>query len=240
MAKTTIHVEVWSDIMCPYCYIGKKFFEKALTEFHDKIELSVTWKAFQLNQSLPVKGNGFSVKKYLKDILGLPDRELEASFEQMKQLADEAGVTFNLPNAIAANTRDAHRLIKLAAEKGDADKAVTLLEKAYFEDAKDYSDYNVLIEIGHEAGLTKSEIVNMLNSNQFSDEVDADINEAHQLGIDTVPTFLFNRKYAVIGSQPTEAFVQTLEKLSKENPSANDSIETKRGKSCSADGVCSL
>ena len=240
MAKTTINVEVWSDIMCPYCYIGKKFFEKAITRIEDKIELSVTWKAFQLNRSLPDKGNGFSVVKYLKEMLGLTDEQLKTSFEQMKQLADEAGVTFNLPNAIAANTRDAHRLIKLAAEKGNADKAVTLLEKAYFEDAKDYSDYDVLIEIGQDVGLTKSEIVDMLNSDRFSTEVDADIYEAFQLGIDTVPTFLFNKKYAVIGSQPTEAFVQTLEKLCKESVSTNDSIETKRGKSCSADGVCSL
>ena len=111
-------IEVWTDIMCPYCYIGKIHYEKALSQFEhaDKVELE--WKAFQLSPDLPDKGNGYPVEEYLTRTAGYEEENVNKMFDGIKVLADNAGVTFNLPNAIAANTRDAHRLIKFAAEKG--------------------------------------------------------------------------------------------------------------------------
>src|SRR5690554_5047191 len=212
MKQDKMKVEVWTDIMCPYCYIGKIHYEKALRQFDhaDKIELE--WKAFQLNPDLPDKGNGYPVKEYLINSVGYPEEGIKSMYDNLKKLSDDAGVKFNLTNAIAANTHDAHRLIKLAAKKGMDNAVLQKLSKAYFEEAKDYSDWNLLIEIGKEVGLDENEIRTMLESDQYSYEIKQDIQEAANLGFDTVPTFLMDERQAVIGSEPVELYLEVLNK----------------------------
>ena len=131
-------IEVWSDIMCPYCYIGKLHYEKALQQFDHKDQIELEWKAFQLNTDLPKKGNGFPVMDYLHNTVGVSEENTTKMNEQIAALAKECGVTSNLENAIAANTLDAHRLIKLAATHGLDSAVMQLISKAYFEEAKDY------------------------------------------------------------------------------------------------------
>lgn len=236
-------IEVWTDIMCPYCYIGKLHYEKALRQFDHANEIELTWKAFQLNPNLPDKGNGYPVKEYLLNTAGYPEENINRMFEGIARLAAAADVKYNLPNAIAANSRDAHRLIKLAAKTGADNKVLSLLGKAYFEDAKDYSDIELLVAIGKDAGLQEDEIRAMLASDAYHAEVEQDIREAGNLGIDTVPTFLIDRRQAIIGSESVDVFVKTLNKAYDEWKSRTDKenkFEVTKGKSCNADGMCEI
>ena len=174
-------IEVWTDIMCPYCYIGKKFFEEARKDFSHNDEISVIWKAYPLNSNLPGNGNGINVVKYLTSYAGLSEDAINNMFNHIEELSTKAGVKFNLRNGIAANTKDAHRLIKLAHAIGKSDKVVDALGKAYFEDAKDYSDYQLLLQIGTQAGLEENKIREMLQSDDFLYEIQQDIQEANNL-----------------------------------------------------------
>lgn len=235
-------VEVWTDIMCPYCYIGKIHYEKALRQFDHANELEIEWKAFQLNPSLPDKGNGYPVIDYLTKTAGMPEAYIEQMFRNLDALAEDAGVTNNLRNAVAANTRDAHRLIKLAAQKGFDSAVLSKLSKAYFEEAKDYSDPEILVAIGKDAGLVEDEIRQMLNSDDFVYEISQDIQEAANLGFDTVPTFLFDRRQAIVGSETVELFLEVMNKAYSDwkKNTADEEMDVQKGKSCAADGTCEI
>lgn len=243
MEPDKMKIEVWTDIMCPYCYLGKINYEKALRQFDHADEIELQWKAFQLNPDLPDKGNGYPVKEYLINSAGYPEEGIKSMFDNLKKLADEAGVEFNLQNAVAANTHDAHRLIKLASKRGLDSAVLMKLSKAYFEEAKDYSSWDLLISIGKEVGLDENEILDMLKSDEYSYEIKQDIQEAGNLGFDTVPTFLMDKRQAIVGSEPVELFLEVLNKSynawkSRNNETAKPEII--KGKSCSADGTCDI
>lgn len=237
-------IEVWTDIMCPYCYIGKKFFEEARKDFSHNDEISVIWKAYPLNSNLPGNGNGINVVKYLTSYAGLSEDAINNMFNHIEELSTKAGVKFNLRNGIAANTKDAHRLIKLAHAIGKSDKVVDALGKAYFEDAKDYSDYQILLQIGTQAGLEENKIREMLQSDDFLYEIQQDIQEANNLGFDTVPTFLMDKRRAIVGSESVDLFRNVLEKSYDDwkarTISNNNDLKISKGKSCSADGMCEI
>ena len=243
MKQDKMKIEVWTDIMCPYCYLGKINYEKALRQFDHADEIELQWKAFQLNPDLPDKGNGYPVKEYLVNSAGYPEEGIKSMFKNLKKLADEAGVEFNLQNAVAANTHDAHRLIKLASKRGLDSAVLMKLSKAYFEEAKDYSSWDLLISIGKEVGLDEDEIVAMLNSDEYSYEIKQDIQEAGNLGFDTVPTFLMDKRQAIVGSEPVELFLEVLNKA-YDGWKSRSTVEAKpeiiKGKSCSADGICEI
>lgn len=241
-STTKMKIEVWTDIMCPYCHIGKIHYEKALQQFPHADEVELVWKAFQLNPNLPDKGNGYPVREYLVKSAGYPEEGIDSMFASLKKMADEVNIPFNLENSLAANTRDAHRLIKLAAKKGVDSLVVGKLSKAYFEEAKDYSDWDLLVSIGKEAGLEEDEIWQMLKSQEYLYEVKQDIQEAANLGIDTVPTFLMDRRQAIIGAEPVELFVKVLNKAydAWKNRTEKEGIEVSKGKSCNADGTCEI
>ena len=243
MESAKMKIEVWTDIMCPYCYIGKIHYEKALKQFEHADEVELEWKAFQLNPDLPDKGNGYPVNEYLTRTAGLSEEKVNNMHQAIKVLADNAGVPFNLPNAIAANTRDAHRLIKLAATKGLDSAVLMRLSKAYFEEAGDYSDLDLLLSIGTDAGLEESEILAMLDSDDYLYEIKQDIQEMANLGFDTVPTFLMDRRQAIVGSEPVDLFLKVLRKAHtdwKNRREEEGELVVMKGKSCSADGVCEI
>lgn len=243
MIEQKMKVEVWTDIMCPYCYIGKIHYEIALQQFEHADEVELEWKAFQLNPELPDNGKGYPVTQYLTETAGLPQEKVDQMFAGIKQLADAAGVGFNLPNAIAANTRDAHRLIKLAATIGADSDVLRRLSKAYFEEAEDYSNQELLVAIGKEAGLEEGGIRSMLDGDDFLYEIKQDIQEMANLGFDTVPTFLMDRRQAIIGSEPAELFLKVLRKAYshwKNRTEVAEEIKMSRGKSCAPDGICEI
>lgn len=243
MSSNKMKIEVWTDIMCPYCYIGKLHYEKALRQFNHADEIELTWKAFQLNPNLPDKGHGYPVTEYLKNMAGFSEEKINQMFTSIEQLAVDAGVQSNLPNAIAANSNDAHRLIKLAAQRGLDSKVLALLGKAYFEEGKDYSDWELLVTLGKEAGLEEDDIRSMLHSDDYRYEIKQDIQEAHNLGFDTVPTFLMDRRQAIVGSEPVDLFLSVLNKAYddwKSRTEKDNTLNITKGKSCNADGVCEI
>lgn len=241
MSAKRIKIEIWSDIMCPYCYLGKKAYNKALESFEHQELISVEWKAFELNPKIP-KGKVYTLREYFDEYYGMPEGKVNAMLRNLQSISDTLGVPNGMEQALVANTRDAHRLIKLATEQGKGDKMAELLSEAYFVNGLNYGDAGVLTDLGVQAGLNAEEITALLKSDRFNYEVIQDVHEAANLGIDTVPFFLFNRTLGVRGSEPVDIYVKTLndayKKLFKEEEKEKD-MSVKEGQSCSLDGVCS-
>lgn len=234
-------VEVWSDIMCPFCYIGKRHYEAALKQFADSNRIEIEWKSFQLDPSIPKNPeNKNNVYKYLADRKGMSEAQSRKMHEQVVAMAKQAGLNYNFDKAVVANSFDAHRMIQLAKTKGLGDAAEERLFRAYFMEGMDFGDAATLVKIGQEIGLQAADIEAALVSEEYAKKVNADVAEAAQLGIQGVPFFVFNRKYAVSGAQPIEAFLQTLQKSFAEWEKANpkSAFEVIEGPVCKPDGKC--
>lgn len=233
-------VEIWSDIMCPFCYIGKRHYEAAIAKFADSANVEVVWKSFQLDPSLPKPASKLSTYAYLAERKGMSVEQSKALHQNVVEMAKNAGLNYDFEKAVVANSFDAHRLIQFAKTKGLGDKAEERLFKAYFIEGKDMSDVATLIALGKEIGLNELEVKEVVNSSAYTDEVNNDIEEAHQIGVQGVPFFVFDRKYAVSGAQPVEAFSKTLEKSfsewRKQNPSIK--LDVSEGKVCTPDKEC--
>lgn len=211
-------VEIWSDVMCPFCYIGKRKFEKALAEFEGKEKIEIEWKSFQLNPAQktdPTK----NINQYLSEIKGWSIEQAKEMNDRVTAMAKEVGLDYNFDKAIVANSFDAHRLIQLAKRKELGNQMEEALFKAYFIDGKNTADHATLISLAVEAGLDEAEAKAILDSGIFADEVEADIELAGQIGVRGVPFFVFDRKYAVSGAQPSEVFLETMRKALQEKSS---------------------
>ncbi|MBC9928843.1 DsbA family oxidoreductase [Chitinophaga qingshengii] len=232
-------VEIWSDIMCPFCYIGKRKFEAALEKFPEKDKIEVEWKSFQLNPDLaPVPGT--DVYDYLAQHKGISREQSVQMHQQVTQTASQVGLTYNFDKAVIANSFDAHRLIQLAKAHKLGDAAEEKLFIAYFTEGKDVANHDVLVEIGTAIGLDRTLVTNMLASDDFAGAVNLDIREAEQLGARGVPFFVLDRKYGVSGAQPSEAFTQALTQAYGEwhKTQPLTTIESTGGPSCAIDGTC--
>lgn len=232
-------VEIWSDIMCPFCYIGKRKFETALGKFEGSERVEVEWHSFQLDPTMQYQP-GKDLYTYLAEMKG-QTREWSINIHnQLTGTAKAVGLEYNFGKAVIANSFDAHRLIQLAKKHGLGDNVEERLFGAYFTEGVNVSDHLTLLELGVEIGLDRREVAEMLAGDAFSDEVDKDIDEARQLGVSGVPFFVMNRKYAVAGAQSQEVFTQVLEKSfgewSKEHLVAQ--FETVEGDVCTARGDC--
>jgi predicted DsbA family dithiol-disulfide isomerase len=206
-------VEVWSDIMCPFCYIGKRNYETALKEFGDHNQVEIEWHSFQLDPTIPVKSDKkVNVYQYLAEKKGMSYEHSAKLHEKLIQTAKVAGLEYNFDRAIVANSFDAHKMIQLAKTKGLGDAAEERLFRAYFTEGKDFGETDTLVSLGKEIGLDEEEIRNALDSDDYAYLVEQDIQEANEIGVTGVPFFVFNRKYAISGAQPPEYFLQTLEK----------------------------
>ena len=206
-------VEIWSDVMCPFCYIGKRHLEKALQDFDEKDEIEIIWKSFQLNPDLPEQANpDKNVYQHLAEAKGMSYEQSVEMHKNVAEMAKKAGLDYNFDDAVVANSFKSHRLLQLAKEKGLGDALEERLFSAYFIEGKDTSSNDVLIELGDDIGLTKEEVNEALTNDEYADKVKEDIHESRQIGVSGVPFFVFDRKYAVSGAQPPEAFTQVLEK----------------------------
>lgn len=232
-------IEIWSDVMCPFCYIGKRNFETALEQFSNKNGIEVEWKSFQLDPSLPeVQDSNYT--DYLMVSKGLGRPQVEGMLNNVTQMAKGVGLEYDFDRAVMVNSFKAHRVLQLAKMRGLADAAEERLFRAFFTEGRNIADDDTLLELGKEAGLNETEIRSSLSDERYSDMVRQDIQEARAIGVTGVPFFVFNRKYAVSGAQPPQAFLQTLEKAYEEWREANPEIkiEVTKGQSCSIDGVC--
>ncbi|MBP6672651.1 MAG: DsbA family oxidoreductase [Bacteroidetes bacterium] len=206
-------VEIWSDVMCPFCYIGKRKFEQALEQFPGKASVNVEWKSFQLNPDMKTDPS-MNINDYLAEHKGIPVARAKEMNEHVTAMAAEVGLTYDLGKAVVANSFDAHRLSHFAKKHGRQDAMEERLFKAYFTEGKNTADHETLVSLAVEAGLNAEEVRTMLAGTKFSDDVNRDIYEASQVGARGVPFFIFDNKFAVSGAQPTELFLQVLNKAS--------------------------
>jgi len=214
-------VEIWSDVMCPFCYIGKRRFEDALQQFGSKNQVEVEWKSFQLNPDMKTDPS-VNISQYLADVKGWTLDYAQQMNANITQMAAEVGLTYDFDRAIVANSFNAHRFSHFAKQHGLGDAAEEQLFKAYFTLGKNTEDIETLADLGQEIGLNRDEVIAMLNTTQYADDVKHDIAEAQQLGIRGVPFFVMNNKYAVSGAQVVPVFTQTLEKAFEEWAAEND------------------
>ena len=233
-------IEIWSDVVCPFCYIGKRKLEKALGKFPEKNAIEIEWKSFQLNPDQKTDPS-VNTLEHLATSKGWSmdqTREITASVVEM---AKSEGLDFNFEKAVVANTRNAHRLIHLAKSAGKGNEMKERLLAAYFSEGKNVDDFDTLISLGIEIGLTEDTIKKALETGAYEDAVETDIYESRQLGVKGVPFFVLDRKFGISGAQPDEVFTQTLEKAWSEYEKANQPIQmtgSADSESCNINGDC--
>lgn len=233
-------IEIWSDIMCPFCYIGKKEFEKALSGFSGKDQLDIEWKSYQLAPDL-VTAPGKNMDEYLAEHKGISVEEARKMNQYVTDRAKQVGLDFRFDNAIPANTMRAHCLAHFAKKHGKQDEAEEILFHSYFTEGKNIDDLPTLLSLADQLGLDTEELKKALDNNSYYEDVRADIYESFQLGVRGVPFFVFNRKYAVSGAQPDSVFSDTLKQSFTEWEESHKKSEIKiiEGQTCTPDGNCS-
>jgi predicted DsbA family dithiol-disulfide isomerase len=206
-----VKIEVWSDVVCPWCYIGKRRLQHALARFDHAGEVEVTWRSFQLDPSHR-RGDNQPTTEMLSGKYGVPAAQAAQMQERVTSIAAEEGLTYHLDRSLTANTFDAHRLTHFAASRGLADGIHERLFQAALTDGEAVDDTGTLVRIGTDAGLPADEVRKVLDGDAYADEVRDDIRTARALGANGVPFFVFDRTYGISGAQPIEVFLATLEK----------------------------
>jgi len=232
-------VEIWSDVMCPFCYIGKRRFEEALQNFDQKEKIEIEWKSFQLNPDLKTD-TSVNIDEYLADKKGWTLDYAQRLNAQVTEMAAQVGLEYNFDKAVVANSFNAHRFSHFAKKNGLGVEAEEALFKAYFTDGKNIDDKDTLIALAVSIGLNADGTRQALEGNAFADDVRHDIAEAQYLGIQGVPFYVMNNKYAVSGAQAVPVFEQTLQKAFADwqQENAKPKLEIIEGDSCGLDGNC--
>jgi predicted DsbA family dithiol-disulfide isomerase len=230
-------VEIWSDVMCPFCYIGKRKFEKALEQFPHKNTIEVVWKSFQLDPST-VTDPSLSTIENLAHKKGWSKEQANETVAYVSNIAKQVGLTFNFEKAVVANSFDAHRLSHLAKKYGKQNELEEKLFAAYFTEGKNTADYETLLQIGTDLGLDKTEVSDVLKSDSYSNEVKQDINQAQQIGVSGVPFFVIDQKYAISGAQESDTFLNALTKAYEEQSTTSqvENIPPSNEDYCGPDG----
>lgn len=202
-------VEIWSDVMCPFCYIGKRRFEQALNSFVYSDKVEIIWRSFQLNPNLETDAD-VNINEYLAETKGWSLDQARQMNQRVTNMAAEEGLGYNMEQAIVANSYDAHRLVQFAKEHNKGDEMEELLFKSYFTEGKNIADHQTLVSLAHHIGLDSTETKELLQSNKYSNAVDHDIQLAKNINISGVPFFLFNRQFAISGARETDVFLKAL------------------------------
>lgn len=204
-------IEIWSDIMCPFCYIGKRRFENALAQFENKDKVIVEWKSYQLNPSLKTDPSKNTIE-HLAETKGWDMEYTRKTTDYVVNMAKDLGLNYDFEKSVVANSFNAHRLLHLAKKHDLQNECEEKLFDAYFTKGKNIDDDNTLIDIGSSIGINTDEIKSMLASTEFKADVEHDIYQAIQVGVQGVPFFVFDNKYAISGAQQTETFLAALYK----------------------------
>jgi protein disulfide-isomerase len=236
----TMKVEIWSDIMCPFCYIGKRNFEQALLKFADKDKIEVEWKSFQLDPSIPDRpDHQGDVYKYVADRKGLSYEHSKRMHDDVTQMAKDAGLEYNFDKVLITNSLKSHKLIQFAKTKGLGDAAEERLFLAYFTQGKNLNDNAVLLELGMDIGLTAAEVNEAMTDPLYAHKVAVEVNEAQALGVRGVPFFVIDRKYGVSGAQKPDVMLGAIGKAYEEwKKSTEGLLEIQEGAVCTPDGDC--
>ena len=208
-------VEIWSDVVCPWCYIGKRRFEAALARFPHREQVEVVWRSFELDphaESVRAAGEGPDHAELLAAKYAMSRAQAEAAIGSVTQAAAGEGLDFHLDVSLRSNTFDAHRLIHLAAARGLQGAVKERLMRAYFSEGAPVGDRDTLVRLAAEAGLDAADVEKVLETDERADAVRADEAEARALGITGVPFFVVDRSYGVSGAQPADQLLAVLER----------------------------
>lgn len=232
-------IEIWSDVICPFCYIGKRNFETALEQFADQKNIEVIWKSFHLDPTIPETATE-SYADYLVKRKGMAVEEVQGMLASVTQMASQVGLDYHLDESVIVNSQKAHQLIQFAKSKNRGNEAEESLFKAFFIEGKNIADTETLTQLGKDLGLEESELKTSFEDEKYKYEIIQDIQEAQNIGVTGVPFFVFDRKYAVSGAQPAEAFLEILSKSFTEWRKSNTetTLEVTEGNSCTVDGKC--
>jgi predicted DsbA family dithiol-disulfide isomerase len=213
-----LQVEIWSDLVCPWCYVGRARFATALAAFADGASVDVTYRAFELDPNAP-RGGTVTVAEMLAAKYGGQSEAIRAGEQRLVAMAAELGLGYRV-DRLHGNTLDAHRLVQLGIERGVGEDLVSRLFQANFADGRSIFDQASLTEIGTEAGLDPAEAAAVVASATFTDEVRADERTAAEIGISGVPFYVFDRAYGVSGAQSTDTFSAVLDQVWRERHAA--------------------
>lgn len=230
-------IEIWSDIMCPFCYIGKRKLEKSIEGHPHKDAIEIEWKSYQLNPDLQTDVSQ-NINDYLATHKGMSMAQAQQMSQQVTEMAAQEGLEYHMDKAVVANSFRAHVFAHFAKKYGKQLEAEELLFKSYFTEGKNVDDIAVLKDLAVQLELDANALENVMSSGELDDEVKMDIHEARQIGVQGVPFFVYDRKYAVSGAQPQELFAQTLEKALTEW-SGNTTLQIvsdPQGPSCGPEG----
>ena len=229
-------VEIWSDVVCPFCYVGKRKFENALAQFAHRDQVEVVWHSFELTPDFePIPGQ--SIHESLAAKKGVSVAEGKAMSGHMAQVAKEVGLEFNFERTIPANTFKAHQLIHFAAAHGIQDQAKERLFYAYYTEGQNIGDVETLVKLAAEIGLNSEEARQALITGTYAEAVRLDEYHAQQINVRGVPFYVFEDKYAVSGAQPSELFAEVLEKVWEEfKPAKSTLVSVADGPACGPDG----
>ena len=219
MLQSSMKVEIWSDVVCPWCYIGKRRFEAALAMFEHRDDVELVWRSFELDPSTPhsndIQGTYAErlARKYRTSL-----EQAEGMLANMTQVAASEGLRFRFDLSRGGNTFDAHRLLHLALERGVQDELKERLDKATFSEGLAVSDHDSLTALAVEVGLDEAEVRDVLASDRYADAVRADEAAARELDITGVPFFVVDGKYGISGAQPADRLLRVLERAWSERP----------------------
>lgn len=231
-------VEIWSDVMCPFCYIGKRRFEQALAQFPDKEKVTIEWKSFQLDGTIEgvVSREAYFAKK------GFPVDRVDEMNQQMKQMAVADGIEMNSEKTIISNTYKAHQLIQLAKTLGKGNEVEEVFFYMYFTEGYNMDEAATIYEAAKRLDITVAEVDALFANDSMKAAFEKDLMEAQQFGISGVPFFIFDRKYAVSGAQSVEHFLgaltQSYNEWQAKQPATITDFGSNEGASCDINGNC--
>jgi predicted DsbA family dithiol-disulfide isomerase len=204
-------IEIWSDIMCPFCYIGKRHLEQALLAFEGRDAVEIMWKSYQLDPEIPMKFDApVGVYAYLAERKGWSMEQSVEMHDRVVAMAAAVGLDFQFDKAVVANSIYAHRVIQLAKEKGLDNEIEEAFFLAYFTEGRDLASVEALVLLGESVGLAASDIRAAILSEELGYRVSQDIQEGVNLGVRGVPFFVFDRKFGISGAEPIQVFIDTL------------------------------
>ena len=204
-----MRIDIWSDIVCPWCYIGKRRFERALAGFEYRDAIEIVHRSFQLDPVSP-RGTVRNHRDALMSKYGLSESQADATQTRMERTAADEGLEFRLVGGVTGNTFDAHRLLHLAQHRGIQGAVLERLYRAHFTEQRSIFDEESLVALAAEAGLDAAEAMGVLRGDAYADAVAADLREARGHGVGGVPYYLFDHRQAVSGAQPAELFTKAL------------------------------
>lgn len=212
---TPLKVDIWSDIACPWCFIGKRKFESGLQEFAGRDDVIVEFHSYELSPDIPAGFEGNTVD-FLSTRKGLPQQQVHEMLENVTTVAAQVGLEYDFDKTVVTKTLLAHELLHFAKKHGKQNALKDRLLSAHFERGEHVGNIDTLVKLAGEVGLDVEEARTALENNTYAQDVQADILQAQQLGINGVPFFVFDNKYGVSGAQPAETFTQILDQVAAE------------------------